>query len=58
MLILTRKKGERIMIGDDIVITIVSLPNRERVQVGIDCPPSVPVHREEVYEAIKRQSEN
>jgi len=55
MLVLTRKLGESIRIGDDIKITIVELDGRF-AKIGIDAPRSVIVHREEVYERI--QAEN
>lgn len=51
MLVLSRKKNESIMIGDDIVITIVEIRG-DKVRLGIVAPRDVPVHREEVYEAI------
>lgn len=53
MLILTRKAGESIVIGDDIVITIVEA-GRDQVRIGIDAPRSVAVHRQEVYAEISR----
>ncbi|MBU0613166.1 carbon storage regulator CsrA [Patescibacteria group bacterium] len=52
MLILSRKKNERIMIGDDVTITIVDIQGH-LVQIGVDAPRSVPVHRYEIYEDIK-----
>ncbi|MBU1202681.1 carbon storage regulator CsrA [Patescibacteria group bacterium] len=52
MLIISRKRSERIMIGDDIAIIIVDIRG-DQVQVGIDAPRSIPVHRHEIYEAIK-----
>lgn len=55
MLVLTRKSGESIRIGDDIKITVVELEGRF-VRLGIEAPKSVIVHREEVYERI--QAEN
>jgi carbon storage regulator len=55
MLILTRKIGESIRIGDNVVVKIVSLDNRH-VKIGIDAPRSVSVNREEIYQKI--QSEN
>lgn len=56
MLVLTRLRGERIMIGDNIVITVVSIsPNS--CKLGIEAPPHVPVHRQEVYEALKQNKE-
>ena len=54
MLVLTRKKNESIVIGDDIVITVVEI-KPDKVRCGIEAPSNVPVHRREVYEAIKRE---
>ncbi len=56
MLILTRRAGESIVIGDDIVITIIEA-GRDHVRVGIDAPRSVAVHRQEVYLAISQENE-
>jgi carbon storage regulator len=56
VLVLTRKKDERIIINDNITIIIVDI-QREKVRVGIEAPKEVPVHRQEVYEAIKRQEQ-
>ena len=55
MLILTRKRNERIMIGDTIEVIIVDIRG-EQVQLGINAPKDVPVHRREVYEAIVREN--
>jgi carbon storage regulator len=55
MLVLSRHRDESIMIGDDIVITIVDIRG-DKVRLGIDAPPDVPVHRQEVYEAILREN--
>lgn len=54
MLVLSRKKDQRIIIRDDIVITVVEI-NNDKVRLGIDAPREVTVHREEVYEAIQRE---
>jgi carbon storage regulator len=54
MLVLSRDPDESIMIGDDIRITIVSVRG-DKVRLGIDAPKEVPVHRQEVYDAIKRE---
>ena len=54
MLILTRKVGETIMIGDDIKITVLD-KNFTRVRIGIDAPRGTSVHREEIYDKIKEQ---
>ena len=56
MLVLTRMQGERIVIDDDIVITICQISDNH-VRVGIDAPKDVRVHREEVYRKLKRNSE-
>ncbi len=55
MLVLSRQRDEAIMIGDDIEITIVGVRG-EKVRLGINAPAHVPVHRKEVYEAIKREN--
>ena len=55
MLVLSRHRDESIMIGDDIVITIVDIRG-DKVRLGIDAPQEIPVHRHEVYEAIKREN--
>ena len=54
MLVLSRQRDESIMIGDDIEITVVDLRG-DKVRLGINAPPHVPVHRKEVYEAIRRE---
>jgi carbon storage regulator len=51
MLVLSRKKDESIVINNDIVITVVEIRG-DKVRLGIVAPKEVPVHREEVYEAI------
>ena len=55
MLVLSRHRDESIMIGDDVVITIVDIRG-DKVRVGIDAPKDIPVHRREVYEAIQREN--
>lgn len=55
MLVLSRHRDESIIIGDDIVITVVDIRG-DKVRLGIDAPKEVPVHRQEVYEAIKREN--
>jgi len=54
MLLLTRKLGENIRIGDDVKITIVEVKGNH-VKLGIEAPPSVKVHREEIYERIQQE---
>ncbi len=56
MLVLTRQRDQTIMIGDDIEITVVDIRG-DKVRLGITAPSTVPVHRKEVYEAIKRENE-
>ena len=53
MLVLSRKKDETIIIGDDVKITIVDVRG-DKVRLGIEAPNEVPVHRREVWDAIKR----
>ena len=55
MLVLSRHRDESIMIGDDVVITIVDIRG-DKVRLGIDAPQHIPVHRQEVYDAIKREN--
>jgi carbon storage regulator len=57
MLVLSRHRDESIMIGDDIVITVVDLRG-DKVRLGIDAPKEIPVHRQEVHEALEREAEN
>ncbi len=56
MLVLSRHRDESIMIGDDVMITIVDIRG-DKVRLGIDAPQEVPVHRLEVYQAIKRENQ-
>lgn len=54
MLVLSRQKDESIMIGDNVEITIVDVRG-DKVRLGITAPREIPVHRKEVFEAIKRE---
>ena len=54
MLILTRRTGETVMIGNDVTLTVLGVKGNQ-VRIGINAPKSVPVHREEIYERIKRE---
>jgi len=56
MLILGRHPGEKIRIGDDITIEVVDIRG-DKVRLGVDAPMEVPVHRQEVWEAIQRNIE-
>lgn len=53
MLVLSRKKNESIVINDDITIVVVEIRG-DKVRLGIEAPKEVPVHRNEVYEAIQK----
>jgi carbon storage regulator len=55
MLILTRKLGESITIGDDIKITFLETKGKQ-VRIGIEAPPHIVVHREEIYNLIREQN--
>jgi carbon storage regulator len=55
MLVLSRHRDESIMIGDNIVVTIVDIRG-DKVRLGIQAPHQVTVHRQEVYEAIKKEN--
>jgi carbon storage regulator len=54
MLILTRRVGETIMIGDNVTVTVLGVKGNQ-VRVGVNAPKEVAVHREEIYERIKRE---
>ena len=56
MLVLSRHRDETIMIGDDIELTVVDIRG-DKVRIGIKAPSNIPVHRKEVYEAIRRENE-
>ncbi len=54
MLVLSRRRDESIIIGEEITITIVDIRG-DKVRLGIEAPPSITVHREEVYQAIQNE---
>lgn len=55
MLVLSRQRDESIIIGDNVVITVVDVRG-DKVKLGIEAPKEIPVHRREVYEAILREN--
>ena len=54
MLILTRRTGEKIRIGDEVTVTVLDV-NGNQVRIGFDAPKSVSVHRQEIYERIEEE---
>ncbi|MGG3309117.1 carbon storage regulator CsrA [Paenibacillus lautus] len=55
MLILSRNKGQKIMLNDNIILSVIEI-NGDQVRIGIEAPPNVTIYREEIYEAIQRQN--
>jgi carbon storage regulator len=56
MLILTRRVGETLMIGDEVTVTVLGVKGNQ-VRIGVNAPKDVSVHREEIYERIKKEQE-
>ncbi len=54
MLILTRRSGEKIVIGDDVTVTVLAVKGKQ-VLLGIEAPLEIPVHREEIYQRILKE---
>ncbi len=56
MLILTRKVGETLMIGDEVTVTVLGVKGNQ-VRIGVNAPKEVSVHREEIYDRIKKEQD-
>ena len=56
MLILTRRVGETLMIGNEVTVTVLGVKGNQ-VRIGVNAPKDVAVHREEIYERIKREED-
>ncbi len=56
MLILTRRVGESLIIGDDVVVNVLGVKGNQ-VRIGVDAPKNVSVHREEIYDRIQAEKE-
>lgn len=54
MLILTRRQGETLMIGDEITVTVLSVKGNQ-VRIGVEAPKHVPVHRKEIWDRIQKE---
>ena len=57
MLILTRRVGETVMIGDEVSVTVLGVKGNQ-VRLGVNAPKEIAVHREEIYERIKREQQD
>jgi carbon storage regulator len=57
MLILTRRVGETVMIGNEVTVTVLGVKGNQ-VRIGVNAPKDIAVHREEIYERIKREEDH